>query len=114
MSRALTALLVVVGMTVLPVRPAGQAADFPKLVVPALPDLTIKTRRTFDPPNSTTDTEIVYVKGAWQRREQILDFPPMPSAPPTNRNIRITRCDERRTLELNDRARTYASWPIED
>ena len=93
---------------------AEQAGGFPRLVVADVPDLTIKTRRTLDRPNSTIETEIVNLKGPWQRREEILDFPATIPNAHTQRHVAITRCDERRTLQLNEEARTYSSTSIED
>ncbi len=97
---------------------AAQSAALPKLVVPDPPDLTIKTRRTIDHPNSSISTEIVYRKGARERGETIIDWPPQISAvngaKRTHLGTTITQCDERRTLLLNDEAKTYAYSPIED
>jgi hypothetical protein len=107
-------LLVSVSATAVPVGPIEQAGGFPKFVVADFPDLTIKTRRTIDHPNSTIETEIVDLKGAWQRREQILDFPPTIPTAHTQKHVAITRCDDRRILQLNEETRTYASTPIED
>ena len=110
----ISALLVVVAISALRVRPAGHGADSPKFVAPDVPDLTIKTRRTIDHPNSTIETELLNLKGAWQRRTQILDFPPTIPSVRTRRHVAITRCDERRAIDLNEEARTYASVPLAD
>jgi hypothetical protein len=104
---------VFVTATAVPIGPAGQDG-FPRFVVADFPDLTIKTRRTIDRSNSTIETEILNLKGAWQRRERILDFPATIPAAHTVKYVAITRCDERRTLELNEDARTYASTSIAD
>ena len=91
---------------------AGADGDDPKFVVPKVPDLTIKTRETVDLPQSTIQINTLYFQGAWQRRDRFLQFP---SAPPDHRTLRaatITRCDERRTLELNDEARLYGWSPL--
>src|SRR5437867_4100613 len=91
---------------------AGADGEYPKFVVPNVPDLTIKTRETIDLPQSTVRTNTLYFKGAWQRRELYLQFP---SALPTQRTVRhstITRCDERRTLELNHEAGLYGWSPL--
>jgi len=85
---------------------------FPKFVVPNVPDLTIKTRETIDLPQSTVQTNTLYFKGAWQRRELDLQFPSALPAQRTLRHATITRCDERRTLELNHEARLYGSSPL--
>jgi hypothetical protein len=97
---------------------AAQSAAPPRLVVPSVPDLTIKTRETFDRENSSISTAIVYLKGARQRREDIVDFSPHVTAKTgsTRTHIRtsITQCDERRSVMLNDEAKTYVYSPIED
>jgi hypothetical protein len=97
---------------------AAQSAALPKVVVPAAPDVAIKTRRTFHHDNSSVSTTIVYIKGSRQRRENIVDWPPQVSARTgskrTHIGTHITQCDERRTVLLNDDARTYAYLPIED
>jgi hypothetical protein len=97
---------------------AAQSTVLPRLVVPSAPDLTIKTRETFDRENSSIFTALVYLKGARQRREDIVDFPPYVTAKTgsTRTHIRttITQCDERRSVRLNDEAKTYAYSPIED
>jgi hypothetical protein len=110
----ISALLVFVMATVVRVGPVEPAGGFPRFVVADFPDLTIKTRRTIDHPDSTVETQIVNLKGAWQRREQILDFPTAIAAAHTVKHVVITRCDERRRLELNEEARIYSSAPIED
>jgi len=92
---------------------AGADADGPKFVVPNVPDLTIKTRQTIDLPQSTVRTDTVYFKGAWQRRELDLQFSSVLPTQRTARHITITRCDERRTVELNDDARLYGWLPLD-
>jgi hypothetical protein len=92
---------------------AGADGDSPKFVVPDVRDLTIKTRETIDLPQSTVQTNTLYFKGAWQRRELHTQFP---SALPDQRTVRhstITRCDERRTLELNDETQLYGWSPLD-
>jgi hypothetical protein len=82
---------------------------YPGFVVPNVPDLTIKTRETIDRPQSTVQTNTLYFKGAWQRRDLYLQFPSALPAQGTVRLATIIRCDERRTLELNHEARLYVS-----
>jgi hypothetical protein len=92
---------------------AAADGDSPKFVVPNVADLTVKTRETIDLPQSTVRTDTLYFKGAWQRRELDLQFP---SALPAQRSLShatITRCDERRTLELNHQARLYGWSPLD-
>jgi hypothetical protein len=91
---------------------AAQSTDYPKLIVPDVPDLTIRTRQTTDQPNSSISTEVIYLKGARQRREWILEWPA--SDEPAHVSTTIVQCDERRTLVLNHEARTYAYSTIED
>jgi hypothetical protein len=97
---------------------AAQSAALPKFIVPAVPDVTIKTRRTTDHQNSSINTTIVYHKGARQRTESIVDWPPHVSARPGSRRTHmrtsIIQCDERLSVVLNDEAKTYAYTPIED
>jgi hypothetical protein len=97
---------------------AVQSAALPKVAAPAVPDVTIKTRQTFDHQNSSIATTIVYLKGARQRRENIVDWPPQVSARTGSKRTRmgthITQCDQRRTVLLNEEAKTYAYSPIED
>jgi hypothetical protein len=91
---------------------AGAEGDSPRFVVPNVPDLTVKTRETVELPQSTVQTNTLYFKGAWQRRELHLQ---LPSALPAQRTVRhstITRCDERRILEVNHEARLYGWSPL--
>jgi hypothetical protein len=92
---------------------AGADGDSPKFVVPDVRDLTIKTRETIDLPQSTVQTNTLYFKGAWQRRELHLQFPSALPAQSMVRQATITRCDERRTLELNHEARLYGWSPLD-
>jgi hypothetical protein len=107
-------LLLAAATSVLPVCALGQLKSFPNFVVPDVRDVTITTRRTIDLPNSTVETETLFLKRAWQRREQLLQFPPTVAASAAQPPVWITRCDERRTLALNPATRTFASSPIED
>ena len=91
---------------------AGADGEDPKFVVPNVSDLTIKTRETIELPHSTVQTNTFYFKGAWQRRELDLQFPSTVPAQRTVRHTAITRCDERRILELNHEARLYGWSPL--
>jgi len=93
---------------------AGQSGKLPTFVVPAVPDVTIKIRRSIDHPDSTIVIDTLYLKGAWRREERLLDFHHGLGPQQVRERTTITRCDERCRLDLNDDARTYASWPIED
>jgi hypothetical protein len=95
----------------------AQSPEFPKLVVPDAPDLTIKTRWTIDHPDSSVRIEIIYLKGARQRRETIIDRPAKASAVTGQRThvaTTITQCDRRRTVFLNLNAKTYGYSTIND
>ena len=92
---------------------AAADGDDPKFVIPHVPDLTIKTRETIDLPQSTIQINTLYFKGAWQRRELYLQFPSALPAQRTMTSSTITRCDERRTLELNHEARLYGWSPLD-
>jgi hypothetical protein len=92
---------------------AVDPADDPKSGVPDVPDLTIKTEERVDQPHSTVLTSVLYFKGPWQRRELHVRFPSTVPAQRTMRHTAITRCDERRRLDVNDEARIYASWPVD-
>ena len=92
---------------------AGADQDYPEFVVPNVADLTIRTRETTDLSQSTVRTNTLYFKGAWQRTELSLQFPSaLPGGTPV-RHTTITRCDERRTLELNHEARLYGWSPLD-
>ena len=88
------------------------AASFvlPKFIVPNLPDLAIKTRRTSGDWLSQLDT--LYLRGARQRTE-IVTEKPTPRAEALNLIV-IRQCDERRVFNLNARDKIYASFEIED
>jgi hypothetical protein len=99
----------------------AQSAAPLTLVVPDAPDVMVKTRRTtLDRPGSPVVTEVLYLKGARQRRDATRED----SLPPQEATrsgvwrrpewIHISQCDERRTLTLNREAKTYAYEPIED
>ena len=79
----------------------------PKLMVPNFPDLTIKTRRTDGERSSTVES--LYLKGSRQRSEYV-----MQNAGTSRDSITITQCDEKLRLDLNNKEKTYASFPIED
>ncbi len=91
---------------------AGADGEDPRFVVPNVPDLTIKTRETIELPQSTVQTNTLYFKGAWQRRELYLQFPSTLPAQRAVRHAAITRCDERRILVLNHEARLYGWSPL--
>jgi len=81
-------------------------------VVPEVRDVMIKTRRAFDASGSTVITDILYLRGPWQRREEILEFPTSTGVHAVRPYVTIVRCDERQIIQLNDSARTFASSKI--
>lgn len=81
------------------------SATLASLVVPNFSDLKIRTRRN-DPVNS--DVETLYLKGSRQRREYLHDKPAKATF------VNISRCDERKRIDLNDDAKLYAELPIVD
>lgn len=84
------------------------SVGLPKFVVPNLPDLTIKTRRTSGDWLSHVDT--LYLKGARQRTETLVEKPTRDAV-----NLAVIRqCDEKRVFNLNERDKIYASSQIED
>jgi hypothetical protein len=73
--------------------------------VSSFSDLKVKTRRS---DQASTVVETLYLKGARQRREYLQDKPAKVSF------VSISRCDERKRIDLNDDARLYAELPIVD
>jgi hypothetical protein len=84
------------------------SVGLPKFIVPNLPDLAIKTRRTSGDWLSQLDT--LYLKGARQRSETVVE---KPGADAINSAV-IRQCDEKRVFILNERDKIYASSEIED
>jgi hypothetical protein len=85
------------------------SVGLPKFIVPNLPDLAIKTRRTSGDWLSRLDT--LYVKGARQRTETVVERPEVADAIDW---AVIRQCDEKRIFNLNERDKIYASFEIED
>jgi hypothetical protein len=76
---------------------AAADGDYPRFVVPHVPDLTIRTRETIDLPESTVRTNTLYFRGAWQRTE--LQFSSSLSGQRTVRNtIKTVDTGERRQV----------------
>ncbi len=85
------------------------SVGLPKFIVPNLPDLAIKTRRTSGDWLSQLDT--LYLKGARQRTETVVEKPA--GADAINWAV-IRQCDEKRVFNINERDKIYASSEIED
>ena len=94
-------------LRLLPVLLLTTPLPLPQLVVPNFPDLMIKTRRTDGTQYSQEET--LYLKGPRQRSEYVTQ-----NAGSTMDRVTITQCDEKLRLNLNNKEKTYASFPIED
>jgi hypothetical protein len=81
------------------------SVTFASPVVSNFSDLKIKTRRS---DQSSIVVETLYLEGARQRREYLQDKPAKVSF------VSISRCDQRKRIDLNDEARLYAELPIID
>ena len=81
------------------------SVTFASPVVSNFSDLKIKTRRS---DQSSIAVETLYLQGARQRREYLQDKSAKVSF------VNISRCDERKRIDLNDEARLYAELPIID
>jgi hypothetical protein len=104
-----SALLVPIAVALAPVILA-QALSTPAFVVPTFADLTIKKRHSYGTTSSSAMTEVLYLKGARERREFLYEQP---------RNGRssyatIMQCDQRRRVQLNLDARLYSVSVVED
>jgi hypothetical protein len=88
----------------------AQLVGTPDFVVPHFHDLTVVTRRTYEERTSSVTTERLLLKGARERREQILKIPGHGELTHGS----ITQCDERRTISLNNDTRLYAVSRFEE
>ena len=88
----------------------AQARAIPTFIVPSFADLTIRKRHSFDASKSRTMTEVLYLKGARERRE----FFNQQAGNTALRYATITQCDQRRSIQLNLRDRLYAAAMLED
>jgi len=74
-------------------------STLPHAVVPNFSDLKIKTRRSGQ---AGSFVGTLYLKGAWQRQEYVYDKPLNSSF------VSVSRCDDRKRIDLNDAGRLYA------
>jgi hypothetical protein len=90
---------------VLAVAPAilAQALSTPGFVVPTFADLTIKKRHSFGPTSARGATEVLYLKGARERRELLYEQ----SGGRSSNYATIMQCDQRRSVQLNTEAKLY-------
>lgn len=104
-----SALLVPIAVAVAPVILA-QALSIPVFTVPAFTDLTIKKRHSFGTTSSMRMTEVLYLKGARERREFLYEQP----GTGRSRYATIMQCDQQRSVQLNPEARLYSVSVMED
>lgn len=83
--------------------------ELPKLVVPNLPDLTIKTRYTSG--DQFSEVRTLYLKVSRQRSESVTEKPARADA---MNSAAIWQCDKKRRFFLNQRDKIYNSYVIED
>jgi hypothetical protein len=83
--------------------------ELPKLVVPNLPDLTVKTRYTSG--DQFSEVRTLYLKGSRQRSETVTEKPARADA---MNSAAIWQCDVKRRFFLNQRDKIYNSYVIED
>ena len=104
-----SALLLPIALAVAPVIVA-QTLSIPAFVQPTFADLTIKTRHSFGTTSSRGTTEVLYLKGARERREFLYEQPGnrRPS------HAIIMQCDRRRSVQLNPEAKIYSVSVLED
>jgi hypothetical protein len=104
-----SALLVPIAVAVAPVILA-QTLSGPALVVPAFADLTIKKRHSFGSASSRGTTEVLYLKGARERREFLYE-----QAGNTGPGqATIVQCDQQRSVQLNPEVKLYSVSVLED
>ena len=92
------------------VAPLVAAQATPEFIVPAFADLTIRKRHTFGTGSSWSTTEVLYLKGARERREFHYEQP----GDVRSAHATITQCDQRRSVLLNPDARLYAVSALHD
>jgi hypothetical protein len=104
-----SALLLLIGLAVAPVILA-QTQSMPTSVVPTFADLTIKKRHSFGTTSSRGTTEVLYLKGARERREFFYEE----RGNTESGYATITQCDQRRSIQLNLVAKLYGMSPLVD
>jgi hypothetical protein len=104
-----SALLLPIALVVTPVILA-QTLSGPAFVVPTFADLTIKKRHSFGSASSRGTTEVLYLKGARERRE-VLPEQPEHTGPG---HATITQCDQQRSVQLNPEAKLYSVSVLND
>ena len=100
------------GLVALAVFAVAQSVSEPHRAVPDFRDLSIKTRRTYGEMSAPAMTEIVWLKGARERREQIIQRPDLGEADHTI--ITINQCDRQQVVYMNGNTKLYGAAPLED
>jgi hypothetical protein len=88
----------------------AQTLSIPAFAVPTFADLTIKKRHSFGTTSSMGMTEVLYLKGARERREFLYGQP----GNGRSSYATIMQCDQRRSVQLNPEARLYSVSVVED
>jgi hypothetical protein len=88
----------------------AQTLSTSALVVPTFSDLTIKKRHSFGPTSSRGAIEVLYLKGARERREFLYEQ----SGSGSFSSATIMQCDQRRSVQLNLEAKLYAVSVLQD
>jgi hypothetical protein len=101
-------LLVPIALAVAPVILA-QTLAIPAFV-PTFADLVIRTRHSFGGTSSRTMTEVLYLKGARERREFLYQQPGTTGP----RHATVMQCDQRRSVQLNLDAKLYSVSVLKD
>jgi hypothetical protein len=101
-------LLLAIALAVAPVILA-QTRPIPAFV-PTFADLMIKKRHSFGGTLSRSTTEVLYLKGARERREFLYEQPGTTGP----RHATVMQCDERRSVQLNLDAKLYAVSVLRD
>jgi hypothetical protein len=104
-----SALLLPIALAVAPVIIA-QTLSIPAFIVPTFADLTIKKRHSFGSTSSRGTTEVLYLKGARERREFLYEQPGNTGPG----HATIVQCDQRRSVQLNPEAKLYSVSVLKD
>jgi len=88
----------------------AQTRSSPAFVVPTFADLTIKTRHSFSSTSSRGTTEVLYLKGARERREFF--YEQLGKTEPGHATI--VQCDQQRSVQLNPEAKIYSVSVLND
>jgi hypothetical protein len=104
-----SALVLPIALVVAPVVLA-QTLSIPAFVVPTFADLTIKTRHSFSSTSPRHTTDVLYLKGARERREFFYEQPGKTEPG----HATIVQCDQQRSVQLNPEAKIYSVSVLND